>query len=105
MHGAAVLGDYLYVFGGAKETLGWTDSTQVAPVYPDGSLGAWLETTPLPENRHYIANGTVTLNDVVYIAGGAVGESDTRIRCCGRARCPGGTWNPGGNQHPLRQKS
>ncbi len=99
MHSAAALGDYLYVFGGAKAAVGWTQSVQVAPVYADGTLGAWLETTPLPENRHYIANGTIALNDVVYIAGGAVGET-------GHANTV--LWTrpiPGGNLEPWRQST
>jgi hypothetical protein len=74
MHGAAVLGNFLYVFGGNKSPEGYTTCVRMAPIHPDGSLGEWTDTTPLPSPRAYIANSTLALNDVIYVIGGL--ESD-----------------------------
>ncbi|CAN5296409.1 hypothetical protein BH09SUM1_BH09SUM1_09210 [soil metagenome] len=75
MHGSAVLGDFLYVFGGELGSLTdddlWTDTVLKSPVSPDGTIGAWTETTKLPGFRSYIMNSTLALNDTVYIVGGA----------------------------------
>lgn len=74
-HGSAVLGHYYYALGGQ---VGGTEATEKptasvvrARVNPDGTLGAWEETTALPAPRLYINNSTIVLNDVVYIVGGA----------------------------------
>ena len=84
-HGSAVLGDYLYVFGGGLDQAapgqraneaGYTSSVQKAPIRGDGSLGPWSEERPLPQIRAYISNSTVALNDVVYIIGGTDGMED-----------------------------
>ncbi len=72
MHGAAVLGDYLYVFSGIQGDDLPTASVQKARIRADGQLDAWTETTPLPANRTYIGNSTLVLNDIVYIIGGDV---------------------------------
>lgn len=77
-HGSAVLGDYLYVFGGGSsqthQRADETPDTSVwkAHIQPSGHLGAWEQTTPLPGPRYYIANSTLVLNDVVYIIGGSM---------------------------------
>lgn len=71
MHGTAALADYLYVFSGFSEKGTSTGSVIKAPIAPDGTLGAWEETTPLPAPRLYIGNSTLVLNDTVYIAGGS----------------------------------
>lgn len=79
-HGACVLGDYLYVIGGASFRDNKGDFSQViddrelttlvAPILPDGDLGEWRTTTTLPQPRLNIESATVVLNDVVYIIGG-----------------------------------
>jgi hypothetical protein len=79
MHGAAVLGDYLYVFGGNKNPEGYTQSVNKAPINPDGSLGEWSDTTPLPSRRSYIPNSTLALNDIVYIVGGLDGATEKKF--------------------------
>jgi len=40
---------YLYVIGGWEHDAGAYDSAYVAQVHPDGSLGPWAASTPLPE--------------------------------------------------------
>lgn len=79
MHGAAVLGDFVYVLGGNKNPEGYTQSAMKAPINPDGSLGAWSDTTPLPSRRSYIPNSTLALNDIVYIVGGLDGTTEKKF--------------------------
>jgi len=78
MYGSVVLGDYLYVIGGVRdqEEGGFSKSVIKARINPNGTLGPWEETSPLPANRSYINNTTIALNDVVYIVGGLEGVSD-----------------------------
>jgi len=80
MHGAAVLGDYLYVIGGAQEVVGWVPSVIKARILPDKTLGPWEETTALPEPRAYIENSTIALNDVLYVVGGFNGTTNENKR-------------------------
>ena len=75
-HGTAVLGDYLYVLGGSYYTenppvLDPAAVVHVAKIYPNGHLSNFIETTPLPNPRHYINNSTIVLNDTVYVLGGS----------------------------------
>lgn len=70
-HGSAVLGDYLYVFGGADGSQQPLLSTHFARINNDGSVSQWSDTTPLPHPRMYLANSTLVLNDTVYLLGGA----------------------------------
>lgn len=75
MHGAAVLGGYLYAVGGVVSPGGFTTSVVASVIDVEGSLGAWRPTTPLPANRHYIGQSTVALDDVLYVVGGKNGAS------------------------------
>jgi len=77
-HGSAVLGNYLYVFGGTLDPDGAgktiekaTSTVMKAPILPTGETGPWEETTPLPQPRHYIGNSTLVVNDMVCILGGS----------------------------------
>jgi len=70
MHGAAVLGDYLYIVGGVTTTEGYTNSAEMAHIQPGGLLDTWSPATPLPSPRCYISNSTVALNDTIYVVGG-----------------------------------
>ena len=81
-HGSAVMGDFLYVFGGTSTTrptvVGGEESLEEvdlsvikARILPGGALEDWTETTPLPKALHYIGASTISLNDVVYIIGGS----------------------------------
>ncbi len=76
MYGTAVLGDHLYVIGGYRIGEGLTDNVKMANILPDGRLGIWVDTTPLPENRCYISNSTLALNDRLYVVGGFNGRSN-----------------------------
>lgn len=78
MYGAAVLGDYLYVLGG-NSTGGFVTSVVKAPILPDGNLGQWTLTTPLPQSRAYIENSTIVLNDVLYVVGGHDGIANKSV--------------------------
>lgn len=73
MHGSAVLNGFLYVIGGAKEDAANDQTVIKAPINPDGSLGAWSQTTPLPQPRLYIGSSTMALNDKLYVLGGSAG--------------------------------
>lgn len=77
MAGAVVLGDYLYVISGNKELMGYSTSVEMAKINPDGTLGEWKETTPLPTERSYIDNSTLALNDIVYVVAGKRGSTNT----------------------------
>ncbi|MBX3728309.1 MAG: hypothetical protein KF858_03920 [Candidatus Sumerlaeia bacterium] len=76
-HGSAILGEYLYLFGGAiSEGTLTTENQNVTEVWrarigPDKNLSDWSRTTPIPGPRFYTANSTLALNDVVYIMGGS----------------------------------
>ncbi|MBN1478480.1 hypothetical protein JXA47_17130 [Candidatus Sumerlaeota bacterium] len=75
-HGAAVVGDYLYIFGGevlqSDGTPVFTAASSFAPIRPDGEIGPWRATTPLPAAIAYIGNSVVVRGRVIYIAGGSV---------------------------------
>ncbi|MCD6384178.1 hypothetical protein J7M23_00220 [Candidatus Sumerlaeota bacterium] len=75
MYGTVVLGDYLYVIGGNNKS-GYLKSVLKAPIMPDGTLGEWTPTTPLPHSRAYIANTTIALNDILYVVGGYDGANN-----------------------------
>ncbi|GAB4319712.1 MAG: hypothetical protein Kow0059_13840 [Candidatus Sumerlaeia bacterium] len=75
MYGAAVLGDFIYLIGGNNANEGYTLSVEMARISPSGQLGPWQQTTPLPQPRSYIANTTIALNDIVYVAAGYDGQA------------------------------
>ncbi len=74
-HGTAVLGDFIYTFGGSGQvgtvTQAKLRSSYVAKILPDGQLTRWVETVPMPVAAHYISNSTIVLNDTVYVLGGS----------------------------------
>jgi N-acetylneuraminic acid mutarotase len=72
MHGAAVVGPRLYVFGGGTNRGGWDNSVISAEITPDGNLGQWRSETPMPERRHYIGMSIEVVNNRIYIIGGTV---------------------------------
>jgi hypothetical protein len=64
---AAVVDGYLYVFGGTVHNY-LTPTVERAQIGPDGSIGAWVVDTPLPEPRGYM--GVAVHGRTVYLAGG-----------------------------------
>lgn len=91
VHGSAVAGGWLYVFGGKLSsrvvpapggempTLNgarMTTSVLRAKIDPDGALGEWADARPLPGPRGFIVNSTVSLDDYIYIVGGSDGLED-----------------------------
>lgn len=79
MHGSAVLGNHLYVFGGVLGNDLYTNSVHKALILENRQLGPWSETTPLPAPRSYIANSTLALNDMIYILGGFDGTTERKF--------------------------
>lgn len=105
-HGAAVMGDYLYVLGGSNASTGAPDTSVVmAPLDAAGKVsGEWRTTTPLPGPRYYINNSTLVLNDVVYVFGGARAAlgSDTSLNTAVWSRpLPNGHLTPWQESEPF----
>ncbi|MBN1900264.1 hypothetical protein JW926_02930 [Candidatus Sumerlaeota bacterium] len=92
MYGSAVCGNYLYNIGGEFQDIGYVKNVQKAKINPDGTLGVWEETTPLPQKRGYIDNTTIVLNDIVYIVGGIDIDANNRYNTILWAK-------PGANGH------
>ncbi|HSG46613.1 MAG TPA: hypothetical protein VLA43_02245 [Longimicrobiales bacterium] len=59
----------LYAVGGIDDTGAVVDAVQMAAMAPDGSLGTWATTTPLPAPVH--SAGAVVFRGFLYVAGGA----------------------------------
>ncbi len=70
MYGTAVLGDYLYILGGYTDEKGFNKDVLKAQIYPNGTIGQWSYTTPMPQPRSYIGNTTMVLHDVLYVVTG-----------------------------------
>lgn len=79
MHGAAVVGQRLYVMGGIRNVGGWTTAVVSAPILAGGTLGSWREERPLPENRSYISQSVEVVNDRIYIIGGATAPTTNTL--------------------------
>ncbi len=81
-HEAAVLNDYLYVFGG-KEDEGaastYYNKVVFAPINADGTLGDWQLTTPLPGPRFELES--LVYEGRIYVIGGAdeMGQSTETV--------------------------
>jgi len=80
MYGSVVVGDYLYMISGNMDPDIFTTSVEKAKINPDGTIGAWQQTTPLPSPRSYINNTTLYLNGVIYIVQGLNGNSNSKHR-------------------------
>lgn len=76
--GAAVAGDFLYVVGG-HTSKGTSSEVLYAPIAPDGTLGPWSPTTPMPEPRLYLGNCTLGVGNVVYVAGGNIFDTKRNL--------------------------
>ena len=71
LHGSAIVGSRVYVFGGKKGTE-WNKQSWSAELKSDGTLGPWRNEPDLPEYRTHIGQLAVTVNDRIYIVGGLV---------------------------------
>ncbi|MGB9722885.1 MAG: hypothetical protein ACP5OO_07070 [Chloroflexia bacterium] len=70
---------YLYVFGGKEDAGGSStcyDKVIYAEIHPDGTLGDWQETTPLP--TPLFGMESLVLNGRIYILGGADQSGQSR---------------------------
>lgn len=76
MHGSAVVGKRLYVFGG-DDNKGWTNSAASAEITASGRLGEWRPEAPLPERRAYISQAVEVVNNRIYIVGGSIAADPT----------------------------
>jgi Tol biopolymer transport system component len=63
-----VVGNYLYVLGGANSSDTVLNSVEYAPINADGSLGAWQTTSSMTVPRQYFA--ACAGNDYLYAIGG-----------------------------------
>ncbi|MGF1573958.1 MAG: hypothetical protein ACFCU1_12915 [Sumerlaeia bacterium] len=116
-HGSAVMGDYLYVFGGSSTTTpadpqgnGWREDVDLsvikAQILQGGQLGEWENTTPLPRGFHYIEASTISLNDVVYVVGGSAlpANGDYYNTAIWSKPLPDGTLMPWRESRPFGEK-
>ncbi len=60
--------DYVYTLGGYLDQIQFVNNVYFSKLNPDGSLGAWIDTTPLPETS--AQGAAVVVNGVIYYAGG-----------------------------------
>lgn len=73
-HASAIWNKYIYVAGGHSgcfgdsQDCGFTNRVSYAPVNPDGSIGSFSETTPLP--KYLRGHAMVAYNNYLYIIGG-----------------------------------
>jgi hypothetical protein len=66
---AVASNNQLYAIGGQPNTQYFQHtSVEQVNVNPDGSLGVWIQTTPLPSER--TSMGAIATNDFVYVIGG-----------------------------------
>lgn len=68
---------YLYVFGGKKENGEWVATVYFSAIHPDGMLGDWQTTTPLPQLLY--GYSTFETNGYVYLLGGDAASYYSRI--------------------------
>jgi hypothetical protein len=74
MHGAhAMLGEYVYVFGG-RGAKGSMTTVAVAKVNADGTVGAFSRLAPLAVDRSHM--GYYQFNDWIYLFGGITGSPE-----------------------------
>lgn len=67
-HATVASVDHLYVIGGILKNNTFLSDVQVAPINPDGTVGTWTSTTPLPQGR--FRHAAVLSNGYVYVIGG-----------------------------------
>ena len=70
-HSLVSASNYLYQAGGASDANGFPDGTNVfyAQIHSDGTIGAWTNTSSLPES--VFSHASVAANGFIYVLGGA----------------------------------
>ena len=72
-HAGVVANGFLYILGGYhyNDQMGYfiTNTVYHAKINPDGSVGDWQTTTPLPRSLYFMS--AAVWNDRIYVAGGA----------------------------------
>lgn len=78
---AVALNNFIFVFGGLNNFGTAQATVDVAPINPDGTLGAWVAAAPSPIGRY--KHGVVLEKNQVYLVGGlgsgALAEVDTAM--------------------------
>lgn len=74
-HTSVINNGYVYILGGTGKEVWSLDDVQFAPINSDGSLGAWMTTTPLLTPRY--GHTSVVYNGYIYVIGG--NKSDSKI--------------------------
>jgi hypothetical protein len=109
-HGAAVTGEFLYLFGGAVSSGESTSdedraNTEVwrARIGPDKNPVDWQRTTALPAPRFHISNSTLVLHDVIYVLGGAsaIVNGESYRTAIWSKPLPNGTLTPWQTSEPI----
>jgi N-acetylneuraminic acid mutarotase len=77
-HRAVAVNGRIYVVGGYSST-GTQSKVYMAISNPDGSLGQWQETSPLPEGRYWF--GLTEARGWLYAIGGGPDNLATTVRC------------------------
>ncbi len=75
-HAAVLNNDYVYVIGGAKDSV---DSSEVlyGRINQSGEIDSWTQTTPLPTPRS--GHGAVVYNNRIYVIGGSSQSNGTNV--------------------------
>ncbi len=96
---AVTINGYIYAIGGYAGDISTPgtlqDTVYYAKVNPDGTVGAWAQTTQLPLGT--IAHSSVTTNGYIYVLGGQNGGGDSSSVYYAKANADGtvGAWNSG----------
>lgn len=77
MHGAAVVGDRLYILGGHQSVAGRIAGCVSALIAADGSLSSWRNEAALPDRLSYIDGNVQVIGNRIYIVGGGLAPVPT----------------------------
>ena len=86
-HSAVVYQDYIYVIGGDSSIDGYQSAVYVAKINSDGTLGSWVNSTPLPSPLY--GQTSVETGGYFYTLGGMTNNSYSSVVFSSVARLPG----------------
>lgn len=94
-YAAAVHNNIIYLMGGSDDGFVNTNTVRFARVNPDGSLGAWSSTTPLPQALSALTGSAAAFNGKMYIFGGGAQTGPTKNVYSATINADGtlGSWN------------